>query len=118
MYFLLFTHSCIHWGVFLQCKMGKLKCFTYAKRTALLAATICQVPHFSENINIQGIVLTLEQVSSQCQMSVSWTKSYKLHVVMHCNKTLWLEIITHGSVQFISNIILHQEKAYIWFRLL
>lgn len=118
MYFLLFTCSCIHQCVFLKCKMGKLKCFTYAKRTALLAAIICEDPHFSENMNIQGLVLTLEQISSQCRMTVSWTRSSKLHVAMHYSKMLWLEIMIHGSVQFISTIILHQDKAYVWFRLL
>lgn len=63
--------------------MGKLKCFTYASRTALLVAIIYEDPHFSENMNIEGSVLTLEQIYCQCQMTMRWTKSSKLHVAMH-----------------------------------
>ena len=118
MYFLLFMCSCTHRGIFLKFKMGKLKCFTYAMRTALLAAIICENPYFWENTNTQGLVLTPEQIYSQCQITVSWIKSSRLHAAMHYNKTLRLKIMIHGSMQFISNIILHEEKSYVWFRLL
>lgn len=82
------------------------------------SAVICEDPHFSEDMNIQGLVLTLEQISLQCQMTVSWTKSSKLNVAMHYRKTLWLEIRNHGPMELISNISLHQDQAYVWFRLL
>lgn len=78
----------IHQGVFLKCQMGKQKCFTYAKRTALLVAIIYEDPHFSENMSIQGLVLTLEQIYCQHQMTMRWTKSSKLHVAVHYSKIL------------------------------
>lgn len=107
--------SCIHQGDFLKHQIGKLKYSTYVKRTALLAVIIHEDPHFSENMSIQGLVLTLEQIYCQRQMTMRWSKSSKLHVAVHHSKILWLEMI-HHSMQFISNIVLHQDNAYVWFR--
>lgn len=118
MYFLLFTCSCIHQGVFLKCQMGKLKCFTYAKRTALLVVIIYEDPHFSENMSIQGLVLTLKQIYCPCQMTMRWTKSSKVHVAVRYSKIFWLETMIHRSMQFFSNTVLHQDNAYVWFRVL
>lgn len=79
------TCSCTDQCVFLKWKMGNLKCFTCAKRTALLAEIICEDPHFSENMNIQGLILTGEQMCSLCQVTVSWTNCSTLYSVMHCS---------------------------------
>lgn len=109
MYFLLFTCSCIHHDVFLKCQMGTLKCSTYAKRTALLVVIIYNDPRFSENMHIQSLVLTLEKIYCQYQMTMRWTKSSKLYVAVHYSKILWLETTIHCSMQFISKTALHMS---------